>query len=612
MSLSNNIQANSRKLFELLQNKYIVDYFQREYKWGFKHIEQLLIDLDAAFNSNYESTDEVKDVVPKYNSYYLGPVVICEKGNIRSIVDGQQRLTTITLLLIYLNNLQKNSSDPEDISPLIYSKKGGRKSYNIEVPDRTNVLDALFNGNQYDIVDEKDESIVNMCERYSDIVNIFPETLKDEKLPLFIEWVKEKIVFVEILAYTDENAYTIFETMNDRGLNLSPTEMLKGYLLTHIKDPDRLEELNILWKEKISELHKYSITEDLEFVRAWLRSQYADTIRSGSRGAENEDFEKISTRFHTWVKDNHKKIKLNSSDEFYFFIKDDFEFYSSIYTRIKKYEEQYTEGVERLYLSSYCGIASSLSYPLLMSPINKLDDEKTIILKLRAVSTFIDILVVAREINFKGNSQSFLRYFIFSLVKEIRNTSLIELIKILKDKLLNSKETLDNLDKFSYTNGGRKFIHYLIGRCILHTERVVYSNAKINMKTLMATRKQNRFVITPIISDFNKYSHHFENEDIFTITENKLGNYLLIPNPISIKFNSNYTINKISLLSNEFALSRSLAQSYHLNNDDDYLVSLGFRPLTNFKETIDQRTNSLNSLIKKIWDVNAIGEAVLI
>ena len=33
MSLSNNIQANARKLFELLQNKYIVDYFQREYKW---------------------------------------------------------------------------------------------------------------------------------------------------------------------------------------------------------------------------------------------------------------------------------------------------------------------------------------------------------------------------------------------------------------------------------------------------------------------------------------------------------------------------------------------------------------------------------------------------
>ena len=137
MSLSNNIQANARKLFELLQNKYIVDYFQREYKWEYKHIEQLLVDLEASFLSNYEEGDKIQDINSKYNSYYLGPVVICEKGNIRSIVDGQQRLTSITLLLIYLNNLQKNNSDPEDIVSLIYSKKGGRKTYNIEVPDRT-------------------------------------------------------------------------------------------------------------------------------------------------------------------------------------------------------------------------------------------------------------------------------------------------------------------------------------------------------------------------------------------------------------------------------------------------------------------------------------------
>jgi uncharacterized protein with ParB-like and HNH nuclease domain len=42
---------------------------------------------------------------------------------------------------------------------------------------------------------------------------------------------------VEITAYSDEDAYTIFETMNDRGLSLSPTDMLKGFLLANIEDP---------------------------------------------------------------------------------------------------------------------------------------------------------------------------------------------------------------------------------------------------------------------------------------------------------------------------------------------------------------------------------------
>lgn len=607
MSLSNNIQANARKLFELLQNKYIVDYFQREYKWEYKHIEQLLVDLEASFLSNYEIGNTILDINSKYNSYYLGPVVICEKGSIRSIVDGQQRLTSITLLLIYLHNLQKNSNDPEDIIPLIYSKKGGRKTYNIEVPDRTKILEALFNSEDYDISNETDESIKNMFERYTDISNIFSEDLKNDKLPLFIEWLKEKVVFVEILAYSDENAYTIFETMNDRGLNLTPTEMLKGYLLTHLKDPIKIDELNVIWKEKISNLHKYSTQEDLEFIRAWLRSQYADTIRSGARGAENEDFEKIGTRFHTWVKDNHKKIGLSSSDEFYYFIKGDFEFYSTLYEKIKIYESSYNYGIERLYLTSYWGIASSLSYPLLLSSINKLDDEETILQKLKAVSTFIDILIVTRAINYKGSSQSFLRYIIYTLVKDIRNTSVSELKTILKERLSSSKESINEVDKFFYNNGNRKFIHYLLARCTLYVENNIYSNNDIEMYDLMATRKYNRFVLTPIISEYNKYSTHFENEETYYATEKKLGNFLLIPNPTSIEFLPDNKLTKVNKLKKELKLSNCLTNNYYNNLDNqDFLIQKGFSSLTNFKEGIDLRTNAINNLIKEIWSIENI------
>lgn len=607
MSLSNNIQANARKLFEMLQNKYVVDYFQREYKWEYKHIEQLLIDLEASFLANFENGNQVGDVIARYNSYYLGPVVICEKGNIRSIVDGQQRLTSITLLLIYLNNLQKNAEDPEDITSLIYSRKGGRKSYNIEVPDRTKILDTLFNDQEYDLSEETDESIRNMYERYNDIETIFSDDLKGEKLPLFIEWLKEKVVFVEILAFSDENAYTIFETMNDRGLNLTPTEMLKGYLLTHLKEPEKIEELNNIWKEKISNLHKYSPQEDLEFIRAWFRSQYADSIRSASRGAENEDFEKIGTRFHTWVKDNHKRIGLTNANAFYYFIKGDFEFYSTIYERIKGYENALCEGMETLYLSSYYGIASSLSYPLLMSSINKMDDEETILSKLKAVSKFIDILIITRAVNYKSNAQSFLRYIVYTLVKDIRNKSLSELRSILKERILSSKENFSELENFTYNNGNRKFIHYLMARCHFYVERYKCGNYDLEMHDLMAARKYNRYVLSPIIWEYNKYSKFFENEDSYYLTEKKLGNFVLIPNPISIEFNQAYTIAKVNKLQKESNLNKILSPKFFNNIDtENYLYKLGFVPLTEFKQGIDERTNSLNNLIREVWSVNNI------
>lgn len=605
-NISNNIQANSRKLFELLQSKYVVDYFQREYKWEYKHIEQLLVDLEASFDANFETDHSIIDVT-HYNSYYLGPIVICEKGSIRSIVDGQQRLTSITLLLIFLNNIQKGNDDPEEIVHLIFSKKGGRRSYNIEVPDRTKILDALFNNEDFNSELEDDESVKNMYERYTDISNIFSQDLRKEKLPLFIEWLKEKVVFVEILAYSDENAYTIFETMNDRGLNLTPTEMLKGYLLTHLKEPEKIDELNSLWKEKISNLHKYSPQEDLEFIRAWLRSQYAYTIRSGTRGAENEDFEKIGTRFHTWVKDNHKKIGLVNNDSFFFFIKGDFEFYATLYEKIKLAESNLTPNLERLYLTSFWGIASSLSYPLLMSSINKLDDEYTINEKLKSVAAFIDIIIVTRAINYKGNAQSFLRYIIYTLVVDIRNLSLDDLKLTLKDRLISSKESLNDLENFRYNNGNKKFIHYLMARCIFSIEKNKYDNNDLEMEDLMAIRRQNRYVLTPIIWDYSKYGEHFDSEDVYYSTEKKLGNFLLIPNPVSINFMNDTKISKINILKKEYKFSAAITHTYQdKSSTSDYLIEKGFSVFTNFVFSIDDRTAAINNVIREIWSVNNI------
>lgn len=68
----------------------------------------------------------------------------------------------------------------------------------------------------------------NLVQRYHDLEVYFPEELRDAALPYFIDWLLENVHLVEITAYSDDDAYTIFETMNDRGLSLSPTDMLKG------------------------------------------------------------------------------------------------------------------------------------------------------------------------------------------------------------------------------------------------------------------------------------------------------------------------------------------------------------------------------------------------
>ena len=172
------INADDKTIKEVLGQKFNIDFFQREYNWERKHIEQLLSDLEGKFRSFYHKNHERRDVAD-YGRYYLGPIILSEKKGIKSIIDGQQRLTSMNLLLIFLRHLIKTDVDlSAKIAPLIYSESYGEKSYNLQIKDREKCMDGLYKEGKYE-VDEKSESVTNILERYSDIES-FLTTYRDE------------------------------------------------------------------------------------------------------------------------------------------------------------------------------------------------------------------------------------------------------------------------------------------------------------------------------------------------------------------------------------------------------------------------------------------------
>lgn len=358
--LEHKIEADDRTVNQVLnEQKYTVDYFQREYNWQKKHIEQLVTDLTSSFLNEYTPGDSRKDGAD-YNNYYLGPFVVSEKAGKRSIIDGQQRLTSITLFLIFLNNLQEELGVVETLEPLIFSELRGSKSFNIQVDERVHCLEKLFTTGEYTPQEDDDDSTINMSERYEDIESCFPDDFDAENLPFFLDWLKYNVVFVEIIAHSDDNAYTIFETMNDRGLNLTSTEMLKGFILSRFTEPGSRQKANVAWKKAIQELNTFEKDEDLRFFQSWLRGKYAETIRPGKAGSKNEDFEKIGTRFHAWVRDNLAQMKLNSKSpsDFEQFVSRDFAFFKNTYIRILEAEKSLTDGLEHVYYIKRWGIAA--------------------------------------------------------------------------------------------------------------------------------------------------------------------------------------------------------------------------------------------------------------
>lgn len=612
--LENKIEANDRTILEVLDNKkYTVDYFQREYSWEQKHIEQLVTDLTSAFLSEYQKGHE-RTEVENYNSYYLGPFVLSEKNSQRSIIDGQQRLTSLTLFMIYLNNLQCEYEVNESIESMIFSEKFGKKSFNIVVEERIPCLQSLFDKGEYSPRESDDESTKNMAARYDDIEPAFPKEIDENSLPYFIDWMKERVVLVEIIAYSDDNAYTIFETMNDRGMNLTSTEMLKGFVLSRFKDHEYRQKANNLWKHSIQSLHEYDKDEDQRFIQAWLRAKYAETIRPGSAGSKNEDFEKIGTRFHSWVRENLKIMGLNpdSQDDFTAFVNDDFVFYRDAYLKIRLAEEWFTPSLEFIYYIQRWGIASSLSYPLLLAPLVKTDSAQVVEEKLNLVAKYIETFVVRRSVNFKKFSASSIRYTMYTLVKEIRNRPLPELQSILAKKINDMEQSWEGFDCFRLHGQNRRFVKYLLSR----VSSFVDQGAGINstFETYYHSPNGKPFEVEHIWANkFEEHMDEFEQKGDFDEYRNRLGGLVLLPRGTNQSYGAKPYPEKVEHYIKENLLVQSLCPLTYQSNPNFYGMkdkhALPFEPHAKFhKEDIIKRQNLYRKICENIWNFDVASE----
>ena len=105
---------------------FAIDNYQREYKWDSKNIAELVSDLQAKFLSSYQDGDAPKSS-STYAEYFLGSIIVAKRmtsqGEKDFLVDGQQRVTSLTLLLIYLYRVavDRGLNVAATIRPLIFS-----------------------------------------------------------------------------------------------------------------------------------------------------------------------------------------------------------------------------------------------------------------------------------------------------------------------------------------------------------------------------------------------------------------------------------------------------------------------------------------------------------
>jgi len=598
------IDGDSRTVRQLLEKvKYQIDYYQREYKWGRDHISALLEDLEGKFLSEY-AEGHARKKVQEYAHYFLGSIVISHKKNQNFIIDGQQRLTSLTLLLIYLNHLQKDrpETDRVDINNLIYSEKYGEKSFNIDVPERAACIKALFDGEDF-AIDGQSESVGNIVLRYQDIDQLFPDTLREETLPYFIDWLIDNVDIVEITAYSDDDAYTIFETMNDRGLSLNPTEMLKGYLLANIDDPDQKQQAHELWKVRLSEFFQREEDES-DFFKAWLRSQYAETTRERRRGAANKDFERLGTSYHKWVRDERTRIGLKTGPDYFDFIRRLFEQYSNHYLRLCSLVTELDPQFEYVYYNAWNDF--TLQDTLILAAIGSDDDPDTVSRKIRLVSGYIDILIARRIVNFRTLAYSSMVYTMFNLVKEIRGLDVTALAELLKSKVDEMEESFDGVRYLYLHQQNRYRIHFLLARIAHHIEREC--GIESTFDTYVSSQIKKPFEIEHIwADDYEEYEGEFPNAYEFEQYRNRVGGLLLLPRGFNQSLGADTYAEKLDAYFGQNILAKTLHPNCYKKNPSfmQYVARSGlpFKPYPTVfsRSNLDERQELYRLLCEEIW-----------
>jgi hypothetical protein len=608
---SREIDGKGRTIRELLAGrKYSIDYYQREYKWQQKQVAELIDDLAAKFLESHEAGNE-RSAVADYGHYFLGSIILSDKDGQKFIIDGQQRLTTLTLLLIFLHHRLDDAEQKGQITDLIFAQKYGKRSFNLDIEERAACMEALYKGEDFANPDPP-ESIANILARYAELEDLFPDDLGGSALPYFVDWLVENVHLVEITAYSDADAYTIFETMNDRGLSLTPADMLKGYLLANITDSEKRTRASRAWKERVQALAELGKDEDADGIKSWLRSQYAESIRERKRGAAPQDFDLIGTEFHRWVRDHEEALVLTAPSEFARFIERDFGFYTRWHERLRRAAETLTPGLECVYFNAQHNF--TLQYPVLLAPLRVADDEPVALRKLRVVAAYLDILIHRRIWNWRAIDYSTMQYAMFLVMRDIRGKSAAELASTLKVRL--DPETAPDFasnDAFRLHGMNGRQIHRLLARMADFLET---RSGLASRYAEYAQRGKKGYEIEHIWADHpERHADEFGHPSEFQEYRSRIGGLVLLPK----SFNASYGDLPYATKREHYAGQNLLARSLHEQAYDHnpgfkrFLAESGlpFHAHAEFKKAdLDARQALYRQLAERVWNPDRLEQEV--
>lgn len=611
------VAPEKQNIANLFSNtKYYIDFYQRQYKWNEEPVKRLLDDIFYKFNIEFEglkdNDTDLDKLVQKYSWYYLNTYVTNSVDGKIYIVDGQQRLTTLTLILMSLRHLALGfQSEIDDwISSKIVGLSGFKKDFWMNHEQHKSAMKDLYEGaNPNDIDTSSGITAVNMVRNYKAISNYLSKELESQhKFEHFTFYFLKRLVLIN-LNVEQTDVPMVFEVINDRGISLKPYEILKGKLLGQI-DKEELEELelNELWDGQINEISNFYDDGIDDFFIYYLRAKFAKTISDSRKYDKNYHRTIFADEVEQTLQLNHNAKSVKS------FLQSDFKYYTNLYLKLLKYYDEEDEAFIHVYYNNLTDMDGQFMLILSACKIDDvLEDEK-----IKLISYHVDRLYSLLQLQKSYDSNDF-NEVMYEISKQIRDMDNLDEITAIFNKTLidiisenRGVKTTQPLNYSLFRETGnelnKRFKRYFFARI----EKFIADNTNLNMKhslydLVKNTGSVNGFHIEHILSMNAANLLLFDNdEEKFERERNRLGGLLILKGKDNISSSNEPYTNKLKSYSNTLYWNETLRRdNYHSKLDFKALMvsnDLAFEPMDRFgPEELEKRQRLLFDIVEIVW-----------
>ena len=595
---------------------YYIDFYQRDYKWTEEPVRRLLDDVFYHFDETYQKHAELEpnkeNINARYPWYYLNTYVTNTVGGRVFVVDGQQRLTTLTLVLLKLLTKAKalGSKTAGWIERKIAGYSGTEHEFWMNHVRHRHVLEALMEGNDPTTIRiDTGTTAANMVKNFQVISGELDTRLSTKhRFETFVHYFLFRLVLIN-LSVDSTHVPMVFEVINDRGVRLKPYEILKGKLLGQI---DKIEldkgKYNDIWEKQLQSVHAFREDEIDNFFRYWLKAKHADNRKAGQRFDGDYHREMFKTDMNAVLKLDHNPAEVKT------FLDGSFRYYTGLYSRLWAATAEEASSYPAVYFNSLNELDSQ--FMLVLSACVVDDPEKA--KKVRIVSAELDRMFSLLQLQGAYDSNEFASR-LFEVSADIRDKSAAEIASIFEKHLiaeLAERRSVPVSHAFSYAlfkpmsidRLNTRFIRYLFARL----ERLLADGMKLQMKhelkELVTLRgAKTGFHIEHILSRNTENLGLFNgDEERFEQERNRLGGVLLLKGKDNISSNNEVYADKLKSYANTLYWNETLRSDTYKSKLDFAAFSeyhkLPFRALDKFgSEELEERHRLLFDLANLIW-----------